>query len=67
MEQVVTDMLATGNGYLEVGRTLSGEIGYLGHVPAPTMRVRRMHDGYIQLVADRVVYFKNFGASFNSF
>ncbi len=63
MEQVVTDMLATGNGYLEVGRTLSGDIGYLGHVPAPTMRVRRMHDGYIQLVADRVVYFKNFGAT----
>ena len=63
MEQVITDMLATGNGYLEVGRTLSGDIGYLGHVPAPTMRVRRLHDGYIQLVADRVVYFKNFGAT----
>jgi HK97 family phage portal protein len=27
------------------------------------MRVRRLHDGYIQLVADRVVYFRNFGAT----
>jgi len=63
MERVITDMLATGNGYLEVGRTVTGEIGYLGHVPAPTMRVRRLHDGYIQLVADRVVYFRNFGAT----
>ena len=63
MERVMTDMLATGNGYLEVGRTVTGEIGYLGHVPAPTMRVRRLHDGYIQLVADRVVYFRNFGAT----
>ena len=63
MERVFTDMLATGNGYLEVGRTTNGEIGYLGHVPAPTMRVRRLHDGYIQIVADRVVYFRNFGAT----
>ena len=62
MERVITDMMATGNGYLEVGRTVSGTIGYLGHVPAPTMRVRRLHDGYIQIVAERVVYFRNFGA-----
>ncbi len=63
MERVFTDMLATGNGYLEVGRTTSGEIGYLGHIPAPTMRVRRLHDGYMQIVADKVVYFRNFGAT----
>jgi len=63
MERVYTDMLATGNGYLEIGRTTTGEIGYLGHVPAPTMRVRRMHDGYIQIVAEKVVYFRKFGAT----
>ena len=63
MERVITDMLATGNGYLEIGRTVSGDIGYLGHVPAPTMRVRRLHDGFIQIVADKVVYFRNFGAT----
>ena len=63
MERVITDMLATGNGYLEVGRTVTGEIGYLGHVPAPTMRVRRLHDGFVQIVADKVVYFRNFGAT----
>jgi PBSX family phage portal protein len=63
MEKVYTDMLATGNGYLEVGRTTTGEIGYLGHIPAPTMRVRRIHDGYIQIVADKVIYFRKFGAT----
>ena len=48
---------------LEVGRTTTGEIGYVGHIPAPTVRVRRMHDGYIQIVADKVVYFRKFGAT----
>ena len=42
MERVYTDMLATGNGYIEIGRTTTGEIGYVGHIPAPTVRVRRM-------------------------
>ena len=63
MEKVITDMLATGNGYLEIGRTVTGDIGYIGHVPSPTMRVRRMHDGFVQIVADKVVYFRNFGAT----
>ena len=63
MEKVITDMLATGNGYLEIGRTVTGDIGYIGHIPSPTMRVRRMHDGFVQIVADKVVYFRNFGAN----
>ena len=63
MEKVITDMLSTGNGYLEIGRTVTGDIGYIGHVPSPTMRVRRMHDGFVQIVADKVVYFRNFGAT----
>ena len=45
-----TDVEATGNGYLEIGRTTSGKIGYIGHIPAKTMRVRRLRDGFIQLL-----------------
>ena len=57
-----TDVQATGNGYLEIGRTTKGEIGYVGHIPATTMRVRRLRDGYIQIIGQKVVYFRNFGA-----
>lgn len=57
-----TDYEATGNFYLEVGRTTAGEIGYLGHIPATTMRVRRLRDGYVQIIGNKVVYFRNFGA-----
>jgi len=56
-----TDVEATGNGYLEVGRTTSGKIGYIGHIPAKTMRVRRLRDGFIQLLYGKAVYFRNFG------
>jgi PBSX family phage portal protein len=57
-----TDVQATGNGYLEIGRTTNGKIGYVGHIPATTMRVRRMKDGYVQIIGNKVVYFRNFGA-----
>lgn len=57
-----TDYESTGNGYLEIGRTVSGEIGYVGHIPATTMRVRRLRDGYVQIIGNKVVYFRNFGA-----
>lgn len=63
MKKVYTDVEATGNGYLEVGRTVTGEIGYLGHIPSTTMRVRRLRDGFIQIIANKVVYFRNFGAT----
>ena len=63
LEKIVTDMQATGNGYIEVGRTVAGEIGYVGHVPSVSMRVRRLHDGYIQIVAGTITYFRNFGAT----
>jgi PBSX family phage portal protein len=63
LEKVVTDMQATGNGYIEVGRTVTGDIGYVGHIPATTMRVRRLHDGYIQIIAGSLTYFRNFGAT----
>ena len=45
-----TDVEATGNGYLEVGRTTTGRIGYIGHIPAKTMRVRRLRDGFVLLL-----------------
>lgn len=57
-----TDVQATGNGYLEIGRTTKGEIGYVGHIPATTVRVRRLRDGYVQIIGHKVVYFRNFGA-----
>ena len=63
LQKVVTDMEATGNGYLEIGRTVAGDIGYVGHIPSVTMRVRRLHDGYIQIIAGTVTYFRNFGAT----
>ncbi len=34
--KVYTDLEATGNGYIEVGRTVGGNIGYIGHIPAKT-------------------------------
>jgi PBSX family phage portal protein len=62
MMKFYTDVQATGNGYLEIGRTVTGEIGYVGHIPATTMRVRRLRDGYVQIIGQKVVYFRNFGA-----
>jgi PBSX family phage portal protein len=62
MMKFYTDVQATGNGYLEIGRTTAGEIGYVGHIPSTTMRVRRMRDGYVQIIGNKVVYFRNFGA-----
>lgn len=56
-----TDVEATGNGYLEVGRTTAGKIGYIGHIPAKTMRVRRLRDGFVQLLYGKAVFFRNFG------
>jgi PBSX family phage portal protein len=56
-----TDLEATGNGFIEIGRTTSGNIGYVGHIPAKTMRVRRLRDGFIQLLYGKAVYFRNFG------
>ena len=59
--KVYTDLEATGNGFLEIGRTTSGAIGYIGHIPAKTMRVRRLRDGFIQLLYGKAVFFRNFG------
>ncbi len=59
--KVYTDLESTGNGYIEIGRTTRGDIGYIGHIPAKTMRVRRLRDGYMQLLYGKAVFFRNFG------
>lgn len=61
LEKFYTDYEATGNGYIEVGRTKLGHIGYVGHVPAKTMRVRTQRDGFVQIVDNKPVFFRNFG------
>lgn len=61
MKKVITDYETTGNGYIEIGRTTAGEIGYVGHLPATTIRRRVHKDGYVQIVAGRAVFFRNFG------
>jgi PBSX family phage portal protein len=63
MEKIYTDMESTGNGYMEIGRTVAGDIGYIGHIPSTTMRVRRIRDGFSQIVGGQIVYFRNFGAT----
>lgn len=57
------DVLTLGNGYLEIGRTRGGKVGYVGHIPAGDLRVRRQRDGFVQLTntTKRAVFFKNFG------
>ena len=61
MKKIYTDLESTGNAYMEVGRTASGKIGYLGHVPTTTMRIRRHRDGFVQVVYNRYTFFRNFG------
>ena len=60
------DAESTGNGYVEIGRKTTGEIGYIGHIPAPTMRVRRLRDGFVQIVNGRAVFFRNFQSQENN-
>lgn len=61
LKKVGTDYEATGNGYIEIGRDVTGKIGYIGHIPAENMRVRRFRDGYVQIYSNQVVFFRNFG------
>jgi PBSX family phage portal protein len=61
--RVWQDCLTVGNGYLEVGRNNSGKVGYIGHIPATMVRVRRKRDGYVQLSRSnkiQAVFFRNF-------
>jgi PBSX family phage portal protein len=61
MKKVLIDYETTGSGYIEIGRTNTGKIGYIGHIPSHTMRVRRSRDGFIQIVYNKYTFFRNFG------
>lgn len=61
LQKTWIDYEATGNGYIEVGRTATGVIGYIGHVSSRTVRIRRARDGYVQIVGSKSVFFRNFG------
>ncbi len=61
LKKVGVDYETTGNAYIEIGRDITGKIGYIGHIPSEHMRVRRERDGYIQLYSNLVTYFRNFG------
>lgn len=61
--RVWQDVLSVGNGYLEIGRNNAGKIGYIGHVPAVLVRVRRKRDGFVQISRSnkiQAVFFRNF-------
>lgn len=61
LTKIARDRETTGNGYLEIGRTSLGKIGYLGHIPAETIRVRRKRDGFVQINDNKPVFFKHLG------
>lgn len=61
LERVVKDRFSMGNGYIEIGRTIDGQIGYIGHIPAQGIRIRRKRDGFVQYVGHKPVFFRNFG------
>ena len=60
LTKVFIDLESTGNGYIEIGRKVNGEIGYIGHVPCQNLRVRRLRDGFVQIQQGKAVFFRNF-------
>lgn len=63
LKKVWVDYESTGNGYIEVGRKNNGDIGYIGHIPAPSIRIRKNRDGFVQIASDKVIFFRNFGSN----
>jgi len=65
LRKVMTDLETTGNGYFEIGRITrgpnKGKVGYIGHLHATTIRRRVHKDGYVQLVAGKATFFRNYG------
>lgn len=61
LKKIGIDYESTGNAYIEIGRNITGKIGYIGHIPVQHMRVRRERDGYIQIYSNLVTYFRNYG------
>jgi PBSX family phage portal protein len=71
LRKVMVDYETIGNAYIEIGRItdvdkdspMYGQIGYIGHLHATTMRRRVRKDGYVQLVAGRATFFRNYGST----
>jgi PBSX family phage portal protein len=61
LRKMWTDVETMGNGYLEIGRKNTGEIGYIGHIPGNTIRIRTKRDGFVQIMDNRVTFFRNYG------
>lgn len=61
LEKVWKDYETMGNGYLEIGRKRNGAIGYVGHINATTLRIRKERDGFVQIISNKAVFFRNFG------
>lgn len=61
MVKVWRDYEVTGNGYIEIGRKKDGTIGYIGHIPSKTIRIRRKRDGFVQVSGFNVEFFAHFG------
>jgi len=61
LTKLVIDYEVTGNAYLEIGRTESGAIGYIGHVPSHTIRIRLKRDGFVQFVNGKPIFFRRYG------
>lgn len=60
MYQVKVDEESTGNGYLEVSRTIGGVIDGMFHIPSHTMRLLKHGKGYVQIRGGNKRYFKKF-------
>jgi PBSX family phage portal protein len=61
LRKIGIDYETTGNAYIEIGRDITGKIGYIGHIPVQYMRVRRERDGFVQIYSNYVTYFRNYG------
>lgn len=59
--KVWRDYEVMGNGYIEIVRNRDKSIGYVGHIPAQTMRIRRARDGFVQISGRKAQFFRNFG------
>lgn len=61
LKKVYMDYETIGWGCIEIGRTRDGRIGYIGHIPSKTIRIRRQRDGFVQVSSNKVKFFRNYG------
>lgn len=61
LKKAYMDYETIGWGCIEIGRTKDGRIGYIGHIAAKTIRIRRERDGFVQISSNKARFFRNFG------